>query len=171
MKQARRSFGPSYDCQKPWPDGCSVQCGDKGLVLSQKGNYTTAFFEAFPDEPNTFIRGEGATVEEAENDAWEQLERFRACPNHEFERRGYKNGAGFCKHCGLFKSKCFEPSTLCIVCQKPTNYSPDIDGNWWCEEHYHLKPEEKMTSVDKMVRQWAADIEEIKLSDEGDFQP
>jgi len=47
-KLARRSVGPSYVCLKPWPESCFVQCGDKGIVMSQEGNYTTAFFEAFP---------------------------------------------------------------------------------------------------------------------------
>lgn len=170
MKQARRSSGPDYDCQKPWPEGCGVQCGDKGIVFSKKGNYTTAFFEAFPDEPLTFIRGQGETVEDAENNAWEQFQRVLSCPGHEFERRGYTNGAGFCKHCGFFKSECYEPTTTCLICGKPTNYSPDIDRNWYCEEHAHLKPKEKQTFIDETIREWASDIEAMKLALEEDFQ-
>jgi hypothetical protein len=87
-----------------------VQWGGRGLVFVEDGdNYRTAFFEAFTKEPDTFIRGEGSSVEEAEADAFQKYERYRACENHEFERRKYRNGAGFCKHCGLFKSQCFEP--------------------------------------------------------------
>jgi hypothetical protein len=69
--------------------------------------YRTAFFEAFLKDPNTFIRGEGKTVAEAEAHAWAQLERIRACPGHDFETRGYTNGCGFCKHCALFMSGVF----------------------------------------------------------------
>jgi len=136
LKTARRSFGPSYECQKPWPEDCFVQCGDHGIVLPAKtlekvmegnedcipiiksaligdpapvpeGAYRTAFFEAFPRTPDTFIRGEGKDVQEAEKKAWEEFEKYNACKGHEYEKRGYTNGAGFCKHCGMFKSKIF----------------------------------------------------------------
>lgn len=95
-----------------WPEDCFIQWGGQGLVFRHEkegGCYTTAFFEAFPNDPKTFIRGEGASIEEAEKSAFKQFEHFRACPGHEFERRNYTNGAGFCKHCGLFKSDAFEP--------------------------------------------------------------
>lgn len=88
-----------------WPDDCYVQWGDKGVVGTAKGSYITAFFESFP--PGTFIRGEGLHVAAAEQDAWKQYERILACPAHEFERRGYTNGMGFCKHCGMSSSKAF----------------------------------------------------------------
>lgn len=95
-----------------WPADCTVQWGARGVVLRRQengGSYNTAFFEAFPTKPKTFIRGEGSTIEEAERSAFGQFEKFQACPNHEFERRNYTNGAGFCKHCGLFNSTAFEP--------------------------------------------------------------
>ncbi len=114
-KLARRSAGPSYMCQKPWPESCFVQCGDSGVVLSVKGNYRTAFFEAFPD---TFIRGEGATVEDAEDKAWAAHQRHLACAGHEFDRRG-DSEHGTCRHCGLFKSHILKPVHSCSVCAKP----------------------------------------------------
>ena len=92
-----------------WPEDCRVQWGDCGLVLRKKGNggdYLTAFFEAFPD---TFIRGEGETVEQAEKDAYSQFVKFSVCSAHEFERWHYTNGGGVCKHCGMFKGRVFEP--------------------------------------------------------------
>lgn len=122
-----------YACLKTWPQDCMVQCGGRGLVfpgghlekvLSKKtkdplkgltdaiadtDTYETAFFEAFPNNPSTFIRGEGKTIEDAEASAWKQFQKFSACKGHEYEKRGYKNGAGFCKNCGMFKSKVFEP--------------------------------------------------------------
>lgn len=144
-KIARNSFGEDYNCKYDWDEDCFVQCGDEGLVLGKKENYFTAFFEAFPKDPQTFIRGEGASIEEAEKQAWEQLQRFKKCTNHEFERRGYTNGVGFCKHCGLFKSKAFEPTTLCKVCNKPTCHTTDINDNYYCEEHKDLIPDELLS--------------------------
>jgi hypothetical protein len=116
-----------------------VQWGAKGVVISAKGNYATAFFEAFPNDPATFIRGEGATVAEAEEKALARWRRHKACAGHEFERRGYRNGAGVCKHCGLFNSDAFEPEERCTVCGCPTyyTYGTDAEGvaHWYCEEH------------------------------------
>lgn len=137
-KTARRSMGREpFVCLQAWPADCFVQCGDHGIVLQGRGaleaaltqpaaaaevvatvlgqetkvqHYFTAFFEAFPNDPDTFIRGEGQTIAEAEAQAWAEYERVRACPQHDFERRGYTNGAGFCRNCGLFKSKVFPPT-------------------------------------------------------------
>ena len=142
MKLARNSFGNPYECKKDWPDNCGVQCGSNGIVLFKKGNYRTAFFEAFPKNPSTFIRGEGSTIEEAEESAWQQYERYNHCEKHEFERRGYTNGSGFCKHCGLFQSKIFKPLTTCQICGKPTNYTCDKENNFYCREHKDDIPEE-----------------------------
>jgi hypothetical protein len=124
--------------------GCFCQAGDNGIVLSKKEpySYRTAFFEAFPRNPKTFIRGEGKDIVEAEEDAWKQFSKFIACPGHEFERRSYTNGGALCKHCGLFMVV-FEPTTLCVVCGKPTNHGTDKDENWYCEEHYRDMPLDK----------------------------
>ncbi len=144
-----RHAAEPYTPAAAWPEDCYVQWGSDGVVLSRsKGSYRTAFFEAFPSEPATFIRGEGATVAEAEAKAFAAFEHYRACAGHEFERRGYTNGAGFCKHCGLFASKAFEPTTLCHVCGTPTNhscgYTKDAETGarqafWYCEAHAHLR--------------------------------
>lgn len=81
----------------------------RGVVFDPKGAYRTAFFEAFPTDPATFIRGEGVDVPAAEMAAWAKFACQRDCAGHELERRGYRNGAGICKHCGLFVSRAFEP--------------------------------------------------------------
>lgn len=108
---ARRSFGDPIPATCKWPHDCFIQCGDNGVVLVwDKGNYTTAFWEAFPRNLGTFLRGEGSTIEEAEKDCFAQYERILACPGHEFERRKYESGAGICKHCNLLQSKVFEPT-------------------------------------------------------------
>lgn len=98
-------YTPKFD----WGNTTFCQCGDGGISLRESSMYITAYFEAFPEVPiKTFIRGEGKTIEDAEKDAWEKYERIKLCPEHEFERKGYTNGAGFCKHCNLFAPHQFE---------------------------------------------------------------
>jgi hypothetical protein len=93
-----------------WPEDCGIQGGTHGVVFRPNAPpYQTAFFEAFPSNPITFIRGEGKTVEAAEDQAWESWQRYLACPGHDFEKRRYRNGGGICRYCGLFKSDAFEP--------------------------------------------------------------
>lgn len=102
--------GDDVEARHPWPEGTYVQGGSKGLVIKHEGGtYRTAFVEAFPREPDTFLRGEGATVEEAEDACWAKWERIVACPAHPehgpFEPRMYRNGAGFCTRCGAWFPK------------------------------------------------------------------
>lgn len=155
---ASRSVGEDVECKMPWPEDCKVQCGARGVVLSEKGNYRTAFFEAFPRNPNTFIRGEGTTIEEAERACWEKLEKYRAChldhtDPENFDRRGYTNGAGFCKECGFFGSGIFEPSEECCQCGAKTFHSQDNQQRWWCETCSDSMPEEFWSDVQRMIRE------------------
>lgn len=106
-----------YTCVCEWPEDCFVQGGDDGVVVSKKGNYQTAYFEAFPKNPDCFIRGEGKTMEDAEREAYDKLVRYSSC-EHEFEKaKNYSNGMGKCKHCGMMKVV-FEPDYTCIECGK-----------------------------------------------------
>jgi hypothetical protein len=118
VTRAHRDRG-GYQPHQPWPDDCATQSGGQGVVFgpTRDRDYTTAFFEAFPTAPRTFIRGEGATRTEAEDAAWAQWQRIRVCPGHKLERRDYRNGAGLCRHCDLFVSDAFEPIP-----------DPDADG-------------------------------------------
>jgi hypothetical protein len=129
MKKARMGFKELYDCTQPWPEDCFVQAGENGMVfnrgsinevfdpknknplktLKKNYSYSTAFFEAFPSDPKTFIRGEGKTVKKAEDKAWKEFEKIRDCDGHEFERKGYTNGGGICTKCGMFSAHEFEP--------------------------------------------------------------
>lgn len=135
--KARQSFGPDYDCQKNWPTDTFMQCGQKGIVIStkkEKPSYRTAFFEAFPNDPSTFIRGEGSSIEEAEAAAFKKYEKIIACNEHDYKRR-LESEHGNCVKCGLFTSNCFPPVHSCSVCQKPeVNYS--FNKNHYCCEHY-----------------------------------
>ncbi|MEY8802170.1 hypothetical protein AB9K35_17975 [Leisingera sp. XS_AS12] len=89
--------------RKDWPDDCKVQWGGSGIVLGEKkGPRQTAFFEAFP-KSGGFIRGEGATIEEAENNAFRRFREESAC-QHQWGRRGYTNGGCRCARCGAFKT-------------------------------------------------------------------
>lgn len=125
----------SHKIECDWPDDCYVQWGSCGVVLCETP-YKTAFFEAFPKEPETFIRGEGKTISEAEKNAFDKLQKYLLCNNHEFERGGYTSGAGVCKKCGMFSSTAFEyPTTKCYWCGKPTNFYVDNQRRYWCEEH------------------------------------
>ena len=117
-----------------WPEKCTVQWGDK--------HQNEWFWEAFPINPQTFIRGEGPTLEAAELDAWNQLQKYMACPGHEFERRGYTNGAGFCKHCNMFQSHVFEPDQPCVNCGDKNGYGYDNQNRWWCKDCWHKMPKE-----------------------------
>ncbi len=133
MMKTRMSFGRDpYECKQDWPIGTFLQGGNDGVVYTGKSLneafddpigtvkdvlgrgeggsvfYRTAFFEAFPRNPDTFIRGEGKTIEEAETDAWRQYEKIRNCAGHEFEKRGRSDGVGWCKHCKMFSIHAFE---------------------------------------------------------------
>jgi hypothetical protein len=88
----------------PWPDGCHVQGGTAGVVFAAGGTYRTAFVEAFP--AGTFLRGEGATVADAEDACWAKYQALAGCPHDQgFDRRDYVNGCGFCRRCGTWFSQ------------------------------------------------------------------
>lgn len=125
-----------HECAHSWPEDCFVQCGDRGIVFVKETSttYETAFFEAFPRNPDTFLRGEGKTVEEAEEQAWTKYQKQLNCKKHEFERKHYRNGAGVCKNCGLFLADIFEPLEICQFCNKPTYFGKDTTGKWFCKE-------------------------------------
>lgn len=122
-----------HEAKHPWPwDRVSLlQGGASGIVFSKKGNYGTAFVEAFVDD--TFVRGEGATVPEAEDACWAKFQRSESCPGHEYEPRNYRNGLGWCKHCNRTKSNAISAEELgqfCWYCDEPTM--------WWWEEYDHV---------------------------------
>lgn len=100
----------------PWPADVFVQGGDHGVVFSRNRDpYQTAFVEAFPG--STFLRGEGATISEAEDKCWARYQRYLNCDGKleqgqwhgPYERRTYRNGAGFCTLCGIWMNKVLPP--------------------------------------------------------------
>lgn len=147
------SFGSegTYTTTQAWPANIHLQGGKNGFVISHAGGYYTAYFEVFPQAPSTFIRGEGATVEQAEQAAWDQYQKILNCPAHEFETRGYLNGLGFCKHCGMSKAGAFAPVTTCCICGAPTYYSIDSEGKMYCQEHLRDKPVQLWLEADWLM--------------------
>lgn len=110
-----------------WPESAYVQWGSNGLVLSRKdgGNYMTAFFEAFPgDNAGGFIRGEGASIAEAEQACFEKYQREIGC-QHRWGRRDYTNGGAFCHACGAFKSV-FKPIVSLGAWRKPIEWHENV---------------------------------------------
>ena len=165
-----------YECQHPWPLDCFVQCGDSGVVFKRRrvvesfddplgtiaeiaegdpaNVYITAFFEAFPRSPDTFVRGEGKTIREAENAAWGKYQAVAGCEHPAFEKRGYKNGCGFCVNCGMFKVGVFDPDEICCECGARTYYVQDNTGAWWCEACFPEMPEQLQPKYVKIQRRW-----------------
>lgn len=162
-----------YECKFDWPISCTIQAGDKGVVFKslekafenpietitivaatkkdkqpKKTNtyYTTCFFEAFPAD--TFLRGEGTTIEEAEAKCWAKYQKVTQCKAHEPERRNRRDGYGFCKHCGMGKMY-FEPLETCIICGVATYHFCDTDSKWYCKIHAKDIPKDKQTEMYK----------------------
>jgi hypothetical protein len=106
----------STKAQHEWPEDVFIQGGERGVVFGgPDGAYQTAFFEAFPQDPRSgFMRGEGETLAEAEEKAWTRYQVWVNCdgsgqPHGPYERRKYRNGAGYCTRCGIWMSQVFEP--------------------------------------------------------------
>jgi hypothetical protein len=155
MKTARRSFGDPYVCKQEWPLDCTVQCGGNGIVFTTGGiekaldnpedtinalaggeskekSYRTAFFEAFPASPACFIRGEGKTVEEAEEKCFLKYIKISKCSHPEFDRRNREDGYAFCTQCP-YSGKVLDPTTTCVACSKPSHYRKDFKNQWNCK--------------------------------------
>lgn len=111
----RKIKNTQIEAQHPWPEDVYVQGGAQGVVFQPgKNSYRTGFVEAFPRNPNSFLRGEGETIEEAEGDCWRQFEVWRDCDGSgqghgPYERGGYTNGAGFCTKCGIWLNNVLPP--------------------------------------------------------------
>lgn len=163
--KVRMSSGPEYDSKYEW--NCFCQGGGNGIVLPSNSfnkvfnsdkpleqlaeeslddeTYFTAFFEAFPKNPNCFLRGEGKTIEDAEENCWQKYQKILNC-NHEMERRGRTDGYAYCKYCS-YSSTVFEPLTKCCKCKTPTAYAVDHRGKYYCKKHAATKPKNPKHSI------------------------
>lgn len=155
MRYAIHSISEDYPCVYDWPADCFIQCG--GL----KNHF---FFEAFPRNPDTYIRKESKkSIQEAEAAAWITYQSYLSCKsNHDdpnnFDRKGYKNGLGFCKSCNMSKA-IFEPSEICFQCGKNTYYSQDNLDRWWCEKCSENMPKELWSKTKRIFHKVHEEIE------------
>lgn len=162
--KARQGFGEDYECKMNWPQDIFVQCGGKGIVISRQKDmpsYKTAFFEAFPNNPSTFIRGEGASIEEAEESAFKKYEKIMNCQGHEYKRRGNSEHAT-CMHCHLFTSFCLPPETSCEICKKE-NINHGFNNMFLCEKHFLEKVEVEYDNLKN------SNLNNPKSKDEDDY--
>jgi len=132
------------EAQRPWPDGMYVQGGGRGLVVVRAGgHYRTAFVEACPSSGGTFLRGEGPSVEEAEDACWAKYQTVLNCADGlgvhgPFDAGRYESGAGFCTRCGAWFSGMLEPSArhqareLAAQTVAATWGEDIIVSRWWC---------------------------------------
>lgn len=167
--------------QHPWPEGTFLQGGSRGIVFQRDGgSYTTAFVEAFPPETDPasgFYRGEGENIAAAETAAWEKYQRASACPQHDWDARGYQNGAAFCRRCNKFGTKIFTGEDLGQYCQTcgigttwgkapvPTAENPYADSLpypqrteqavWWCQEHHPKYSYDRENSMEPTEEEFA----------------
>lgn len=180
-KLARRSMSKDpYECQKPWPEDCFVQCGGNGIVFVTKAadkkvdtpvkrNYRAAFFEAFPKSPKCFIRGEGDFVEEAEAKAFEKFNKILVCTNHEWDRKGRPDGYCYCSKCPL-SGMYLEPLTKCTICQTPTTGYTDKNKVHYCRDHYFLLSEDEVVEDKEWFGMTAEEQKQSYIEDQTFFQ-
>lgn len=186
------------ECHHEWPDDCFAQSGDMKRYQDfarkhgREPHDKRFFFEAFPRNPNTWLRGEGDTFQQAEDACWKSWQKILACPGHEFDRRGRDDGYAFCKHCplhGMF----LEPLTRCAVCGKTDCYAVvNVNGQeqnycrecWWnmppelwSESRRHWDSEgiktlaeldKRLEDIEKFDRLWSwREWTEAKLAEPG----
>lgn len=127
-----------YDCQHDWPEDVYVQCGGRGVVIgnSKRPGYVTAFFEAFPFK--MFIRGEGATVGEAEQKAWEKYQIVLNCPEHIFVPEKHRPRNAICSSCSFIAHNYYAPEHVCNDCGKE-HVNLSIDDVYYCSDHFQAR--------------------------------
>lgn len=132
-----------YECQHDWPEDVYVQCGGKGVVIgnAKRPGYVTAFFEAFPFK--MFIRGEGTTVKDAEQKAWEKYQVVLNCPSHNFIPEKNRPRNAVCSSCLFVEPNYYAPQHICNDCgKKHVNLS--IDDDYYCASHF----QERVSTID-----------------------
>lgn len=199
----REKYGAYYYVQYNWPektffnihispsyDEMVSASGVEEIQGLNKEEYDSRLYyiEAFPDVNGigTYIGTHGSSFEECENILWEEYQRYLSCPKHEFVRddgtHHYSNGAGVCKHCGLFASNVLEPETQCDNCCIHTaELTPILRDNkiqYLCEDCYSkAKWEERLycryvrlSWMQRLLLLTEKDWEEcITPSDDGSF--
>jgi hypothetical protein len=104
MAVGRRIHNTAEVARWDWPDDCYIHGGEQSGRVDALGRVVPrVFFEAYPRDPlPTYLRGDGSSMEEAEDEAWSLFAVYRACPHPEFEARTWRNGSGHCVRCRLW---------------------------------------------------------------------
>ncbi|MCC3292887.1 hypothetical protein [Arthrobacter sp. zg-Y1110] len=98
--------------------------GGNGVVIGWRNSAParrTAFVECFPE--GAFIRGEGATVAEADEACWSKLRAYLDCPGHQWVAGKAHSPVGTCAICRTRRSDAFtaeETGSFCTACSEPT---------------------------------------------------
>lgn len=146
-----------YECKKEWDDNCKIQCGtNKFHMVESLPVYYNAFFEVFIDDD--YIRGEGETLEIAEENAFKKLEKMKKCVNHTYKEientRNLK-----CTKCYHVLANSIKPKTVCDVCKK-AHSGLQFQNKKYCIAHFI----EKIESLLKMTKEEQTDeFEKRKL--------
>jgi hypothetical protein len=131
-----KPYVAKYDWKKTY-----IQGGDSGVVFCRGKSYETSFIEVFPKigKHSTFIRGEGASMREAEEAAMIKVKGAESCLEHEFSRKvsgsERTDGSGVCIKCNLFSSTALDPMTKCFLCNTPTKKK--FGSKFVCLEDYY----------------------------------
>lgn len=167
----RAGFGEQHNhaAKHPWPAETTVSAGT-GVVFrrntkaGEPRSYNTLFMEVYPPGA-AFIRGEGDSPETCEDAAWTKYQLALNCSDgsgsHDWEARGYQNGAGFCSRCNTFGSQVFtgeQLGQLCRICGVGTTYHWHTNesaggAEFLCEEHYEEHKPDKRTPSDHPLAQ------------------
>lgn len=162
-----------YTPKCAWGEDVQIQWGDHGITIHRQEKTITlvhAFFEAFPQSPDTFLRGEGESLEEAEKKCFAWYTKMINCGDHDWDRRDRTDGYAYCKKCKI-EATVLDPLTTCYKCGVPTAWSSrKIDGKkvLVCQlhdDHYRELSKDEEKEIRKMIfsgKGKKVDIDEYK---------
>ncbi|MGK3708747.1 hypothetical protein [Arthrobacter sp. IK3] len=115
---------PDETFESPHDYGGIYTQGGNGIVIGFKDPVParrTSFVECFPE--GAFIRGEGSSVAEADEQCWAKLRAYLDCPGHQWTPVRPDGPAGTCSNCLTRRGDAFTAGELglfCTGCQEPT---------------------------------------------------
>jgi hypothetical protein len=102
--------GEDYELQYNWDTG-QIQAEDGNSSLGRGKAFIEIFYEGF------HIRGDGKSINEAEDDAWNKYTKYLSCNNkHDYERKS-DSGLGYCRTCGVTTRK-LPNISKCTCCDR-----------------------------------------------------
>lgn len=168
-KYVKKNFTGIYELKHDWPID---------TVWNVNGGQGECYTEVFINTPynaKTYDAAHGKTHEECEDILWDRYQKYINC-NHEFSKDHpkyghYKNGAGFCVKCGIFKTNIFEPEYICQQCGKhanPYNKERTLCKSCYEKLSYKEKDNPRLLDDDFMLKKLSMNCTEItKISGDG----